>query len=310
MKKLGIVIMSVAVVALLAACGGGKSGSSASGDASESNESGLVEGKWPAAIYDKYGIPEIETKGKIVYTELSGNEDSYLYRVFYNGVTKEEMQAYVKKLQDKGFRVPKYTQERIDAGRRDFDAFLFQPKEEQDIRLRMTFDFENPMSFEFYEDEPNPAFEVVERDGESYIDYNFELSLNRMKNQVETEGSIEALNLKAEDMAGIPHVRVVSMGSGAMGSSMDVAFYPDHQLTEESFAAVHKKVLEVLTAKGCKFSHAFSGKEMTPEQLSAEGIHSYGVKLNDQQFLMMTMCDDRVGDFGGSIKFMFNKSRK
>ena len=310
MKKLSITIMCFAVVALLAACGGGKSGSSASGEASESSESGLVDGKWPAAIYDKYGIPEIETKGKIVFTELSGNEDSYLYRVFYNGVTKEEMQAYVKKLQEKGYRVPKYTQERIDAGRRDADAFIFQPEEQQDMRLRMTFDFENPMSFEFYEDEPNPAFEVVERDGGFYIDYNFELSLNRMKNQVETEGSIEALNLKAEDMAGIPHVRVVTMGSGAMGSSMDVAFYPDHQLTEESFAAVHKKVLEVLTAKGCKFSHAFSGKEMTPEQLAAENIRSYGVKLNDQQFLMMTMCDDRVGDFGGSIKFMFNKSRK
>ena len=52
------------------------------------------------------------------------------------------------------------------------------------------------------------------------------------------------------------------------------------------------------------------GKEMTPEQLAAENIRSYGVKLNDQQFLMMTICDDRVGDFGGSIKFMFNKSRK
>lgn len=310
MKKLVIAIMCIAAIVFLTACGGGKSGSSASGEASESSESELVDGKWPAAIYDKYGIPEIETKGKIVFTELSGNEDSYLFRVFYNGVTKEEMQAYVKKLQEKGYRVPKYTQERIDAGRRDADAFLFQPEEQQDMRLRMTFDFENPMSFEFYEDEPNPAFEVVERDGGFYIDYNFELSLNRMKNQVETEGSIEALNLKAEDMAGVPHIRVVRMGSGAMGSSMDVAFYPDHQLTEESFAAVHKKVLDVLTAKGCKFSHALSGKEMTPEQLATENIRSYGVKLNDQQFLMMTMCDDRVGDFGGSIKFMFNKSRK
>jgi len=309
MKKLEIAIMSIAAVVLLAACGG-KSGSSASGEASASNESGLVDGKWPAAIYDKYGIPEIETKGKIVYTELSDNDDSYQYRVYYNGVTKEEMQAYVKKLQEKGFRVPKYTQERIDAGHRDYDAFLFQPEEQKDMCLRLQFDFDNPMSFEYYADEPNPAFEVVERDDEYYIDYNFTVSLNPIKNQVETEGSIEALNLKAEDMAGIPHVRVVTMGSGAMGSSMDVAFYPDHQLTEESFAAVHKKVLEVLTAKGCKFSHAFSGKEMTPEQLAAENIRSYGVKLNDQQFLMMTMCDDRVGDFGGSIKFMFNKSRK
>lgn len=310
MKKLEIAIMSIAAVVLLAACGG-KSGSSASGEASESSESGLVDGKWPAAIYDKYGIPEIETKGKIVFTELSGNEDSYLYRVFYNGVTKEEMQAYVKKLQEKGYRVPKYTQERIDAGRRDADAFIFQPEEQQDIRLRMTFDFENPMSFEFYEDESNPAFEVVERDGGFYIDYNFELSLNRMKNQVELEGSIDALNLKAEDLAGIPNVRVVRMSNGgAMGAGMDIAFFPDHQLTKESFEAVHKKVLDVLASKGCKFQHTFSGKEMTAEQLTAEGIHSYGVSLNDQKFLMMTLCDDRVGDFGGSIKFQFNKSRK
>lgn len=310
MKKLVIAIMSIAVVALLAACGGGKSGSSASGEASESSESGLADAKWPAAIYDKYGIPEIDTKGKIVFTDFSGDDKSYLYRVYYNGVTKEEMQAYVKKLQEKGYRVPKYTQERIDAGRRDADAFLFQPEEQKDMCLRIQFDFETPMSFEYYADEPNPAFELVERDGENYIDYNFTVSLNPMKNQAETKGSIEALNLKAEDMAGIPHVGVVRIVSTTMNSSIEVVFYRDHQLTEESFEAVHNKLVEVLTAKGCKFSHAFSGEEITPDRLLVEKIRSYGVKLNDEKFLMTTLCDDRVGDFGGCITFMFNKLRK
>ena len=81
-------------------------------------------------------------------------------------------------------------------------------------------------------------------------------------------------------------------------------------LTQESFDAVHKKMLDVLTAKGCKFQHAFSGKEMTAEELSAQGVKSYTVILNDQKFLMMNFCDDRIGDFGGSIKFSFNKSKK
>jgi len=305
MKRVYFSLMVIAAV--FSSCGSKPGGNTSSND---SNDSGLAEGKWPAAIYDKYGIPEIETKGRIVYTNFSGDDDSYQYQVFYNGVTKEEMQTWVKVLKENGFRVPKYTQERIDAGHRDYDAFLYQKEPQKDKRLRMQFDFDTPMSFEYYADEPNPAYEVVERDGEQYIDYNFTVSLNPLKDKVEMAGAIEALTLKADEMAGIPGVRVVRMSDSQMGPSMDVSFYSDHQLTKESIEGVHKKVLEVLTAKGCKFQHAFSGKEMTPEELAANGIHSYGVTLNDQKFLMMTISDDRVGDFGGSIKFMFNKSRK
>ena len=301
--------MCIAALALTAC--GGKSGSSGSSGESSSNEGSLAAGKWPAAIYDKYGIPEIETKGRIVYTQFEDTEGSYQYEVYYNGVTKEEMQAWVKKLQEKGFRLPKYTQERVDAGRRDSDCLIYQPEEQKDKRLRISFDFENPMSFEYYADEPNPAFEVIEKDEQYLIEYNFAVSLNPMKNKVETEGNIDALNLKAEDLAGIPNVRVVRMSSGGMmGPGMDITFFPDHQLTKESIEAVHKKVLDVLAAKGCKFQHAFSGKEMTAEELTAQGIHSYGVKLNDQQFTMMTISDDRVGDFGGAIKFQFAKAKK
>ena len=189
--------------------------------------------------------------------------------------------------------------------------FTYLPGEQQDKRLRISFDFENPMSFEYYADEPNPAFEVVEKDESYFIEYNFVVSLNPLKNKVELEGAIDALNLKAEDLAGIPHVRLVRLNSGGMmGPGMDVAFFADYQLEKEGIEAVHKKLLDVLTAKGCKFQHAFSGKDMTPEELTAQGIHSYGIKLNDQQFTLMTFSDDRVGDFGGAIKFQFTKAKK
>ena len=91
--------MCIAALALTA-CGGKSGSSSSSSDESgSSSASGLADGKWPASIYDKYGIPEIETKGRIVFTNFDSNDNSYQYQVDYNGVTKEEMQAYVKKLQ-------------------------------------------------------------------------------------------------------------------------------------------------------------------------------------------------------------------
>ena len=312
MKKLSILLLCFAAL-VLTACGG-KSGGSASSDESSSSGSELTEGKWPAAVYDKYGIPEIETKGKIVCTDLSGQEDSYLYRVYYKGVTRNELQVWVKALKEKGFRIADWQQEKIDQSGWDYDIFLYQAEQGKDIRMRIGFDFDKNMDFEYYSDEPNPAYEIVTRgegdEQQMYIEYNFTVSLNKFKNNVETEGNIEALNLKAEDFAGIPGIRYVHLSNSMMGPSIDMNWFIDHQLTKESFEAVHKKMLDVLTAKGCKFQHAFSGKEMTPEELTAQGIHSYGVKLNDQQFTMMSMCDDRVGDFGGSIKFTFAKSRK
>ena len=293
----------------LAACGG-KSGSSSSSDESSSNAGGLPDGKWPAAVYDKYGIPEIETKGHIVCTELNGEEASYLYRVYYNGVTKEEMQAYVKTLKDKGFRVPWYTQERIDNGRSDLDAILYQPEDKSDRTLRIQFDFENPMSFEYYADEPNPAFEVVERDGESYIDYNFAVSLCTINNQPKAEGSIEALGLTAADLNGIPNVRTINMQGSATGGSISVNLYGDHQLAEGDMDAIHDKLADVLEAKGVKCYHTFSGKEMNAEQLKADKVRSYMVEKDGKKFMMMAMTDDRIGDFGCHIDYRFMISNK
>ena len=310
MKKLTLSLVCITAL-MLAACGG-KSSSSSSSESSDGS-SGLAEGKWPAVIYDKYNIPEFPTKGKIVFTDFRAEEDSYLYQVYYKGVTREEMQAWVKTLKEKGYRIAQWQQEKVDQSGWDYDIFLYQPEEGKDMRLRIGFDFNKNMDFEYYEENPNPAYEVVTRgdgdDAESFIEYNFVVSLNKMNNAPKMEGAIEALNLKAEDFAGIPGIRTVVMNNNMMGPSVDMAWYIDHMLTEESFKAVHKKMLDVLAAKGCTFTHTFSGKDLTPEQITADGIRSYGVKLNDQQFMMMTFCDDRVGDFGGSIKFNFTKKR-
>ena len=308
MKKLTIALMCFAALALTAC--GGKSGGSASSSESSDNGSGLVDGKWPAAIYDKYGIPEIETKGRIVFTELNDQDQSYQYKVYYNGVTKEEMHAYVKTLKDKGFRVPWYTQERIDNGRSDLDAILYQPEDKSDRTLRIQFDFENPMSFEYYSDEPNPAFEVVERDGESYIDYNFAVSLCTINNQPKAEGSIEALGLTAADLNGIPNVRTINMQGSATGGSISVNLYGDHQLAEGDMDAIHDKLADVLEAKGVKCYHTFSGKEMNAEQLKADKVRSYVVEKDGKKFMMMAMTDDRIGDFGCHIDYRFMISNR
>lgn len=309
MKKICLALMCIAALTL-AACGGGKSGGSASGGSESSSSSGLADGQWPAAIYDACGIPQIETKGKIVFTELTDEDRSYQYRVYYKGVTKEEMQAWVKTLEEKGFRIPKYTKERFDAGRSDLDAIVYQPEQGKDKGLRVSYDFERDMDFEYYADEPNPAFEVTERDEQYYIIYNFAVSLFSINTTPEYEGSFEALGIKAEDLKGIPNVRVVKSSSGTNGGTIGVGFYGDHQLAEGDMDAIHNKLAEVFEAKGVKCYHTFSGKEMTAEQLKADKVRSYTVEKDGQKFLMMAMSDDRIGDFGGGIDFRFMKSNK
>ena len=309
MKKFYVALMCIAAL-MLTACGGGKSGGSASSGESSGNAGGLADGKWPAAVYDKYGIPEIETKGKIVYTELTDEDNSYQYRVDYKGVTKEELQAWVKQLEEKGFRIPKYTKERFDAGRSDLDAIVYLPEQGKDKGLRIAYDFERDMDFEYYADEPNPAFEVTERDEQYFIVYNFAVSLFNIKNTPESEGSIEALGIKAEDLAGIPNVRVVKMSSGTMGGSIGVGFYGDHQIAEGDMDKIHDKLADVFEAKGVKCYHTFSGKEMTAEQLKADKVRGYVVEKDGKKFQMMAMSDDRIGDFGGGIDFRFMATKK
>lgn len=307
MKKFYVALMCIAALAMTA-CGGGKSGGAASGGESAST-GGLEDGKWPAAIYEKYGIPEIDTKGKIVYTELTDEDQSYQYRVDYKGVTKEELQAWVKTLEEKGFRIPKYTKERFNAGRGDLGAIVYQPEQGKDKGLRVAYDFEHDMDFEYYADEPNPAFEVTERDEQYFIVYNFAVSLFNIKNTPESEGSIEALGIKAEDLSGIPNVRAVKMSSGAMGGSIGVGFYGDHQLAEGDMDKIHDKLADVFEAKGVKCYHTFSGKEMTAEQLKADKVRSYVVEKDGKKYQMMAMSDTRIGDFGGGIDYRFMVSK-
>ncbi len=309
MKKIYLALMCVAALTMTA-CGGGKSGGSASSGESGGSTSGLKDGQWPASVYDKYGIPEIETKGKIVYTELSGDDKSYQYRVDYKGVTKEELQAWVKTLEEKGFRIPKYSKERFDAGRSDLDAVVYQPEQGMDIGLRIAYDFEHEMDFEYYADEPNPAFEITERDERYFIVYNFAVSLFQIKNAPEYDGAFEALGIKAEDLKGIPNVRAVKMSSGSMGGSIGVGFYGDHQIAEGDMDMIHDRLADVFAEKGVKCYHTFSGKEMTAEQLKADKVRGYVVEKDGKKFQMMAMSDDRIGDFGGGIDFRFMVSKK
>ena len=315
MKKICLALMCIAGLAMVVACGGGsKSGGSAASGESASASGGLEDAKWPAAVYGKYGFTELPTKGKIVFTDFSGEDNSYQYRIDYRGVTREELLAWVNGLKEKGFRLEDRDYERLNKSEWNHDIMVYQPEEGKDMRLRISFDFKNDMEFDYWTDEPNPAFTYEEggAEGEEHpiVKYNLELSLNPIKNVAEYEGSNDALGLKADDLKGIPNVRAVKMSGDIMGGSVGIGFYADHQLTAEDFDAVHGKVADVLEAKGAKFTHALSGKDYTAEQLKADKIRTYGVAKGDAKFMMMSMSDDRVGDFGGAITFRFVKSNK
>ena len=308
MKK--ILFMTVIIAMGLCSCGGGKSGDSASGSGSEGGTaSGLADGKWPAAVYDKYGIPELKTNGKIVYTDFQ-TEGSYQYLVDYKGVTREEMLAWVNSLKEKGFRLTDLNQEMLEKRAWEHDIMLYQPEEGKDMRMRIGFDFENMMSFEYYTDDPNSAFDVVERDDEYYIDYNFSVSLNPINNEKKAEGTFEALGLTADDFANIPNVRFVGISGNEQRSTVAIGTYGDHQLTTDDLDAIHNCMADVLAAKGVAFTQSLSGKACTADQLKADKIRSYGVEKDGKKYLMMVFTDDSPGDFGASFNFVFTNTRR
>ena len=129
MRKLFFALMCLASLTIVTACGGGSNKSAAEGDSTESATGGgsLVDGKWPAAIYDKYGISEIPTKGKIVYTDFA-SDGSYQYLVAYKNVTKEEVLAWVNSLKEKGFRISARDDERLAKKPYDHDIMIYQPE--------------------------------------------------------------------------------------------------------------------------------------------------------------------------------------
>lgn len=310
MKKLRLLLMLVASLVLLTACGG-KSGSGSSSSGGSTN--GLADGKWPASIYDKYGIMELPTKGKIVFTDFSGEDQSYQYRIDYKGVTREELVAWVNGLKEKGFRLEERDDERLNKSGYDHDVMLYQPGESKDMRLRIGFDFNNDMEFDYWTDEPNPAFTYEESDsdeGNYIIKYNVALSLNPINQDRGAEGSIEALGIKADDLLG-GIVRKASMSTSATGGAgIGVNFLSDHEITEADLNAIHEKLADLLAAKGVKFTNTMTGKEYTIDQLKADKVRSYNVELNDKKFFMMTRSDTQVKDFGGGISWMLTPVKK
>lgn len=313
MKKQLFAIITFAVA--LCACGGATSGgSSSSSDSGSSNSSSLVDGKWPTAIYDKYGIDELKTNGKIVFTQFF-NEGSYQYEVYFKDVTREELLAWVESLKAKGFRISDRDQEAIEKSSWDHDIMIYQPEEKKDMRMRLSYDFKNGMSFEYYGDEPNPAYEITEEKDEEgdiyqYINYNFSVSLNPMDNVAKAEGKIDALGLTAGDITGSPAVRVINMTGNDRGGNIGVTFYSDHIFTEEDAADIHGRVADALEAHGAHFYQALSEKPCTAAELKEKGIRMYGVEKDGQKFLLMPNSDATVGHFGSGINFMFNKTTR
>lgn len=292
----------MAGLTLLTACGvgSGKGAGSTDGVATSATE-GLKDGAWPTAVYDKYGIDEMQTQGKIVFTNFQ-NEGTFQYEVYYKGVTRDEVLAYVKGLKAKGFRLTARNQEILEK-RASEDVFLYQKGEGKDMCLQLYFNFKNNDTMDYYADEVNPAYEIQEKDDSYFIEYNFRIALNPVENQQITEGSIEALGLTAADLQGLPGVRIVELKEGTNGGSIRMAFFRDHEVTDADLTALHRKVAEVLEAKGVKMSHVFSGNNLSAEQLKSDGIRSYMVEKDGKKFLLMPHSDTRAGDFGGGINF-------
>ncbi len=96
MKRLFLALTCIATIIMMMACGGKKDGGAAATDEGGNAVSELAPGKWPTAVYAQYGIDELQTKGKIVFTDFA-DDAAYQYRVYYKGVTREEMLAWVDK---------------------------------------------------------------------------------------------------------------------------------------------------------------------------------------------------------------------
>ncbi len=305
--------MMLAVVGLWA-CGSKPGGESAGGDTASAPAEKPESGKWPSAMFGKYGIDELKTGGKIVMTQFEGSDD-FRYEVWYKGVSREELLAWLNGLKGKGFRMTDMDWNRVE--KKDWEhVYLYLPEEGKDRFVELFFNFEGNESTEYYADEPDPAFDIVYKkddsgDEHAYIEYNLTVTLKPLKNEARYEGAIEALGLKADDFKGIPGIRVVSLSSGSMGASMDVAYYGDHILAEGDMDVMYDKVTDVLGTKGLKFFHALNaGKEYTAEQLKAEKIRSFTIEKDGKQYLMMAMPDVKVGTTGNSVKFMFRNSGK
>ena len=275
--------------------------------------SDLKDGKWPASVYSKYGIDEISTKGKIVFTNFE-NDSSYQYEVYYNGVTREELVAWTNGLFENGLRAADRDKERLAGSTYFYDIMIYGKEEKQPYRMRISFDFGDGMDFEYYSyyDDPNPNYTVVERkddygEDHAYIEYNLCISLNPINNKEEYEGEFASLGLKAEDLKGVENVRKVSMGEAAFMSSINFSFYADHVTTEAETESCRTLLIDKLAEKGCKFYDALTDTEYIAAELKESGKASYYVEKGDSKFLLIVDPDSGFGDFGDSYGLVLTK---
>ena len=316
MKKTVCIITAILLLIGLVSCGGitipGVNGGSGGNGGSAGGQSGSVEeGKWPASVYSAYGIDEIGTSGKIVYTEML-TEGSYQYEVYYNGVTREELVNWTDKLFEKGFRASDNTKDRIKNSY-DFDTLIYMKEEKQPYRLHLCYDFTDGMSFEYYGENTNGITVVEEEDDYGdphyYVKYNLRVCLNPLKTEQSYEGSISALDLSAEDFRGIlDSLRAVEAGEGAFMSSVNFKFYTDHVTTEEEIGTLRTAVIDKLAAKGAKFFDGFDlDKEYSSDELKETGKSSYYVQKGDATYLLSVNPDSEFGDFGDSYGIILTK---
>ena len=270
--------------------------------ASKGKSGALKDGQWPSSIYSKYGVDEISTKGKIVYTEFLPDEP-YQYGVYYAGVTQDELKAWVDKLIAKGMRIHDRDKERVNKNSYDHDTVIYFAEEKQQYRIHLSFDFSKDMEFEYFEDEPNPAYTVTEKkDGDvvrNYIYYNLRISLNPINKDKEFKGSFDSLGLKAEDLKVNDHVISANMSENARGGVMNIRFYQDHFTTKEEHIACRDLIMDKLAEKGAKFSHAMTEKEMTAAELKEADISTYYAEVNGKKYLLMVDPDSKFDRFGG-----------
>ncbi len=317
-------IVCLIIVALLAvglcACGigggGGDNGGGNGGDNGGGNGSGdLADARWPGSVYSKYGIDEISTGGKIVYTDFS-NESSNHYEVLYKGVTRDELVAWTNGLFEKGFRASDMDKERLTDAGYFYDIMIYCKEEKQPYKLCISFDFDNGMEFEYYQyyDDPNPNFTVVEKEDDygdvsAFIEYDVDISLSPMKNQEEYEGEFATLGLKAEDLKGVENVRKIYMGEADYMSSIAFYFYSDHVTTEDDVNQCRELLIDKLAANGAKFYDGMDdSNEMTADELKSSGKGSYYVERNGTRFMVMVNPDSSTGYFGDSYGLILTKT--
>ena len=324
MKKLFCLIFAALLVLGLAGCGKVKdlaenlAENAGKEEKEDNNGSGnssgkLKEGQWPESVYGPLGIDAPKTNGKIVYTELI-DEGSYQYGVYYDGVTREKFVAWTDALFQKGFRAHDRDKERIQESY-DYDTMIYLPEEKQAYRMRLSFEFDSPMTFEWY-DEDNKNFDIhweKDEDGYEYgyIQYNLSISLNPMDTTQSFEGELSQFGMKAEDFKDIPNIRAVSLGKGDFSDAATFRFYADHVTTEEEHEFIRKKLIDKFAEGGWKFYHAFNTEqELSADELKDQGIGSYYVAKDDQLYLLMVDPDSEYGEFGGGYGIYIQNAKR